>query len=117
MYVTAAVNLGKSTSIIPLPASSINYAPYGDSVYVVEDMKDPKGQTYKGVRQQFVKLGPGRGDQIAVLEGLKPGEEVVTSGVFKLRQGASVQVNNKTVPSNSAPKPTTANAWRRDVNR
>jgi membrane fusion protein, multidrug efflux system len=105
-YVTASVNLGSATTIIPLPASAINYAPYGDSVYVVEDMKDPKGQAYKGVRQQFVKLGPGRGDQIAVLEGLKPGEEVVTSGVFKLRQGASVQVNNKTVPANNpAPKP------------
>src|SRR5262245_29024969 len=106
MYVTASVNLGSAATIIPLPASAINYAPYGDSVYVIEDMKNPKGQTYKGVRQQFVKLGPGRGDQIAVLDGLKPGEEVVTSGVFKLRQGASVQVNNKTVPSNSpAPKP------------
>jgi membrane fusion protein (multidrug efflux system) len=106
MYVTASVSLGSASTIIPLPASAINYAPYGDSVYVVEDMKDPKGQTYKGVRQQFVKLGPGRGDQIAVLEGLKPGQEIVTSGVFKLRQGASVQVNNKTVPSNSpAPKP------------
>jgi membrane fusion protein, multidrug efflux system len=106
MYVTAAVNLGSASTIIPLPASSINYAPYGDSVYVVEDMKNPKGQSYKGVRQQFVKLGPGRGDQIAVLDGLKPGEEVVTSGVFKLRQGAAVQVNNKTMPSNNpAPKP------------
>jgi membrane fusion protein, multidrug efflux system len=106
MYVTASVNLGSATTIIPLPASAINYAPYGDSVYVVEDMKDPKGKTYKGVRQQFIKLGPGRGDQIAVLDGLKGGEEIVTSGVFKLRQGASVQVNNKTVPSNNpAPKP------------
>ena len=106
MYVTASVDLGSATTIIPLPASAINYAPYGDSVYVVEDMKDPKGKAYKGVRQQFVKLGPGRGDQIAVLDGLKPGEEVVTSGVFKLRQGASVQVNNKTMPANNpAPKP------------
>ena len=105
-YVTAAVNLGSAATIIPLPASAINYAPYGDSVYVVEDMKDPKGKAYKGVRQQFVKLGPGRGDQIAVLEGIKQGEEIVTSGVFKLRQGASVQVNNKTMPANNpAPKP------------
>src|SRR4030095_8725419 len=82
MYVTASVNLGSASTIIPLPASAINYAPYGDSVYVVEDMKTQKGQAYKGVRQQFVKLGPGRGDQIAVLEGLKPGQEGVTSGVF-----------------------------------
>jgi len=66
----------------------------------------PKGDTYKGVRQQFVKLGPGKGDQVAVMSGLKPGEEIVTSGVFKLRQGAAVQVNNKTVPGNNpAAKP------------
>jgi membrane fusion protein (multidrug efflux system) len=58
------------------------------------------------VRQQVVKLGPGRGDQIAVLTGIKPGEEVVTSGVFKLRNGAAVKVNNKVQPSNDpAPKP------------
>jgi membrane fusion protein, multidrug efflux system len=106
MFVTAAVGFGTASPVIALPASSINYAPYGDSVYVVEDMKDAKGKTYKGVRQQFVKLGGGRGDQIAIVSGLKPGEEIVTSGVFKLRQGAAVQVNNKTQPSNSpAPKP------------
>ena len=106
MYVTASVDLGSATTIIPLPASAINYAPYGDSVYVVENMKGPKGDTYKGVRQQFVKLGPGKGDQVAVMSGLKPGEEIVTSGVFKLRQGAAVQVNNKTVPGNNpAAKP------------
>ncbi len=106
MFVSTSVGLGTASTVIPLPASAINYAPYGDSVYIVAELKDPKGQTYKGVRQQFVKLGPGRGDQIAVVYGIKPGEEVVTSGVFKLRQGAAVQVNNQTVPSNStAPKP------------
>jgi membrane fusion protein, multidrug efflux system len=107
MFVTTSTGVGTATSVIALPASSVNYAPYGDSVYVVEDMKDPKsGKTYKGVRQQFVKLGPGRGDQVAVLSGLKPGEEIVTSGVFKLRPNAAVQVNNKTVPANNpAPKP------------
>jgi membrane fusion protein (multidrug efflux system) len=106
MFVTVKVGTGIAQTVIALPASSINYAPYGDSVFVVEPMKGPKGDTYKGVRQQFVKLGPGRGDQIAVVSGLKPGDEVVTSGVFKLRQGAAVQVNNKTQPSNDpAPKP------------
>lgn len=106
MFVTAIAGLGTSTKVIPVPASAINYAPYGDSVFIVEDMKDQKGAAYKGVRQQFVKLGPGRGDQVAVVEGLKPGEEIVSSGVFKLRQGAAVQVNNQTQPSNSsAPKP------------
>ena len=67
--------------------------------------RTPKGKTYRGVRQQFVKWGS-RGDQVAVIAGLKPGEEVVTSGVFKLRNGAAVQVNNKVQPGNNpAPKP------------
>ena len=94
MFVTTNVGVGTAESVIALPASAINYAPYGDSVYVVENMKGPKGDTYKGVRQQFVKLGPGKGDQVAILSGLKPGEEVVTSGVFKLRQGAAVSVKS-----------------------
>ncbi len=106
MFVQASVGLGKSQSVIALPASAISYAPYGDSVFIVEEMKDPKGQAYRGVRQQFVKLGAGRGDQIAVLSGVKPGQEIVTSGVFKLRSGAAVQVNNKVQPGNNpAPKP------------
>ena len=106
MFVETKLGLGAAGAIVALPASAINYAPYGDSVFVVEEMKSPKGQTYKGVRQQFVKLGGGRGDQIAVLSGVKPGEEVVTSGVFKLRNGAAVNVNNTTQPGNNpAPKP------------
>lgn len=100
MFVEAGVNLGDARTVIPLPASAINYAPYGDSVYVVGDMKDEQGRTYRGVRQQVVKLGPSRGDQIAVLSGLQPGEEVVTSGVFKLRNGAAIQVNNAVQPAN-----------------
>ena len=76
----------------------------GDSVFVVTDLKDPNGQTYRGVRQQFVKLGGARGDQVAVVSGVKAGDEVVTSGVFKLRNGAAVQINNKVQPANN-PKP------------
>ena len=106
MFVETRVGLGTATAVVAIPASSINYAPYGNSVFIVEDMKNPKGQTYKGVRQQFVKLGTGRGDQVAVVSGVKPGEEIVTSGVFKLRNGAAVQVNNTTQPGNNpAPKP------------
>ena len=86
--------------------SAIAYAPYGDSVFVVADLEGPDGKRYRGVRQQFVKLGPGRGDQIAVLSGLEPGAEVVSSGVFKLRNGAAVLVDNQTQPGNSpAPEP------------
>ena len=106
MFVQVQMPLGASRAVIALPASAINYAPYGDSVFVITDLKDPKGKTYRGVRQQFVKVEGSRGDQVGVISGLNPGEEVVTSGVFKLRNGAAVQVNNKVQPGNSpAPKP------------
>ena len=106
MFVQVEVVQGESRPVITLPASAISYAPYGDSVFVITDLKDQKGQTYRGVRQQFVKLEGSRGDQVAVVSGLNPGDEVVTSGVFKLRNGAAVQVNNKVQPGNDpAPKP------------
>jgi membrane fusion protein (multidrug efflux system) len=106
MFVQVGVTVGESRAVIALPASAISYAPYGDSVYVITDMKDPKGQTYRGVRQTFVKLEGARGDQVGVVSGLNPGDEVVTSGVFKLRNGAAVQINNKVQPGNNpAPKP------------
>jgi len=106
MFVDVQVVLGTSRGVIALPASAISYAPYGNSVFVVGDVKGPKGAAYRGVRQQFVKLGAGRGDQVAVVEGVKPGEEVVSSGVFKLRNGAAIVVNNAKRPANDpAPKP------------
>ncbi len=106
MFVQVEVGLGASRPMITLPASAISYAPYGDSVFIITDLKDPKGQTYRGVRQQFVKVEGSRGDQVAVVSGVKPGDEVVTSAVFKLRNGAAVQVNNKVQPKNNpAPKP------------
>ena len=106
MFVQVELPLGSPREVVPLPASAINYAPYGDSVFVVTDMKDPKGNTYRGVRQQVVKLEGSRGDQVAVISGLNPGDEVVSSGVFRLRNGAPIQVNNKVKPNNSAsPKP------------
>jgi membrane fusion protein, multidrug efflux system len=106
MFVQTAVILGASRSVVTLPASAISYAPYGDSVFVVTDLKDPNGRPYRGVRQQVVKLGGARGDQIAVVSGIKAGDEIVTSGVFKLRNGAAVLVNNTVRPGNNpAPKP------------
>jgi len=109
MFVQAEAGIGSSSTIVALPASAISYAPFGDSVFVVTDLKNPAGQSYRGVRQQFVKLGPARGDQIAVTSGVKPGDEVVTSGLFKLRNGAAVVVNNKVKPTNS-PKPKPENS-------
>ena len=106
MFVQVEVLQGVSRTVIALPAPAISYAPYGDSVFVVTDLKDPNGRPYRGVRQQFVKLGGARGDQIAVVSGIEAGAEVVTSGVFKLRNGAAVLINNTVRPANSrAPKP------------
>jgi membrane fusion protein (multidrug efflux system) len=106
MFVEARVTVGEGSSLIALPSSSVSYAPYGDSVFIVEDIEAPNGQTYRGLRQQFVTLGPSRGDQVAILSGVSSGEEVVSSGVFKLRAGAAVVVNNEIQPSNDpAPKP------------
>jgi len=106
MFVEVQASFGRGDSVIALPASAVSYAPYGNSVFVVSEMKGPSGKTYRGVQQRFVKLGAGRGDQVSVVSGLAPGEEVVSSGVFKLRSGAAVVVNNKISPSNNpAPKP------------
>ena len=106
MFVQVEVTLKAAHSFIAIPASAINYAPYGNSVFIVTDMKGPNGKTYKGVRQQFVKVGSMRGDQVAIADGIKPGDEVVSSGVFKLRNGAGVVVNNEKQPSNNpSPKP------------
>ena len=106
MFVDVSIDLGTVSRAISLPASAIVYAPYGNSVYVVEDQKDPKGKTYKGVSQRFVKTGRERGDQVAVTSGLKPGETVVTSGAFKLRAGAAVVIDNAIKPGDQAnPKP------------
>jgi membrane fusion protein, multidrug efflux system len=101
MFVETELQTGGAQSVITLPGSSISYAPFGDSVFVVADLKDPNGKPYKGVRQQFVKVDKSRGDQVAILSGIAPGDEIVTSGTFRLRNNAAIKVNNKVQPSNS----------------
>jgi len=106
MFVNAEVPQDTVSRHVVLPATAIQYAPYGDTVFIIENMTDPKGVAYKGVRQQIVKVGESRGDRIAIVSGVKPGEEVCTSGVFKLRQGSAVDVNNSILPENNvAPTP------------
>jgi len=106
MFVNLLAEVGRPTRAIALPATAILYAPYGNSVYVLRDSTDAKGKKSRVVSQKFVKLGGTRGDQVAVIDGLVAGDEVVSSGVFKLRPGAAVVVDNKIQPSNSAnPKP------------
>lgn len=103
MFVNASVGLPVKNSMLVVPATSILYAPYSDSVFVVEKSKDGKGLILK---QQFVKLGEKRGDFVAITSGLKSGENIVSTGVFKLRNGQSVVVDNKLSPDfQKVPKP------------
>lgn len=109
MFVEVRVLLGSGESLVTVPASAISYAPYGNSVFVVEDQETPAGTAAKVVRQQFVQLAGTRGDQVALISGVEPGEEIVTSGVFKLRNGGAVLVNNEVQPGND-PSPRPANS-------
>jgi membrane fusion protein, multidrug efflux system len=102
MFVRVEVALPANGMQIAVPATAIAYASYGNSVYIVEKIKGEDGAEYLGARQQFVKLGATRGDLVVIAEGVKSGEEVVTGGVFKLRNGAHVQINNSAMPSSSA---------------
>lgn len=107
MFAKIEVVLPTAEKKLIVPVTAILYAPYGDSVFVIEEKKDPQsGQVQQVLRQQFVRLGGARGDFVAVTSGLKPGEQVVTSGVFKLRAGSPVVIDNKLAPEAKLdPKP------------
>ena len=107
MFVNVAVGLPTRQKVLPIPATAVLYAPYSDSVFVVEEKKtDKQGKVGLVLRQQFVRLGEKRGDFVAVTTGLKEGETVVSTGVFKLRNGQAVTVDNKLAPNfQQAPKP------------
>mgnify|MGYP000903280618 CR=1 FL=1 len=107
MYVNVAAVLSQMEQVLMIPATAVLYAPYGDSVFVVEDKKDEKtGATGKVLNQKFLRLGKTRGDFVVVTSGLEAGQTIVTTGVFKLRNGMSVVVDNKLAPSlQLAPKP------------
>jgi len=109
MFGKVSVILPQHEAVIALPVSSVHYAPYGDSVFIVTEAKGEDGKPYKTVKEQFVKLGPARGDLISVTSGVKPGDEVVTSGVFRLKSGAPIIVNNKVQPDSEV-SPTPANS-------
>lgn len=106
MFAGVQVTLPTRENVIMVPATAVQYAPYGDSVFVIGTMKDPAGKEYLGVREQVVTLGRTRGDQVEVTKGLSPGDEIATSGTFKLRPGGAVKINNSVSPGNDpAPKP------------
>jgi len=95
MFASVAVGLPARQQVLAIPATAVLYAPYGDSAFVIEDAANKKG---KVLRQQFVRLGAKRGDFVAVTSGIKEGETVVSTGVFKLRNGQSVVIDNKLSP-------------------
>src|SRR5947207_749812 len=107
MFAKVEVALPETKKTIVIPGSAVSYAPYGDSVFVIEKQKDSKtGKESQVLRQQFVRIGDARGDFVAVTQGLKPGQTVVSTGVFKLRNGMAVAVNNDLAPKPELdPKP------------
>jgi membrane fusion protein (multidrug efflux system) len=106
MFAKVAVTLPERGTVVALPSSAVVRASYGDSVFIVEDKKDDAGTAAKGpdgkpskvARQQFVRLGEARGDFVAIADGVKPGQEIVTAGAFKLRNGIPLKVNNQGAP-------------------
>ena len=107
MFVNVAVGLPVRQQVLAIPATAVLYAPYGDSVFVVDEKKDDKsGKGGKILRQQFVRLGEKRGDFVAVTSGIKDGETIVSTGVFKLRNGQAAVIDNKLAPPfQQSPKP------------
>ncbi|PYJ72818.1 MAG: efflux transporter periplasmic adaptor subunit [Verrucomicrobia bacterium] len=99
MFAKAEVALPEKHTALVIPGSAVSYAPFGDSVFVIEKKKDEKtGKETQVIRQQFVRVGEARGDFVSVTEGLKAGETVVSTGVFKLRNGMAVTINNDLAP-------------------
>ena len=107
MFAKVEVALSETKKTIVIPGSAVSYAPYGDSVFVIEKQKDPKtGKESDTLRQQFVRIGEARGDFVAVTQGLKEHQTLVSTGVFKLRNGMAVSVNNDLAPKPELnPKP------------
>jgi membrane fusion protein (multidrug efflux system) len=107
MFAKVDVVLPQKGKTLVIPGSAVSYAPFGDSVFVIEKTKDPKtGKESQTIRQQFVRVGEARGDFVAVTQGLKAGETIVSTGVFKLRNGMPVTINNDLAPKPQLnPKP------------
>jgi membrane fusion protein (multidrug efflux system) len=107
MFARVEVLLPEEQAVLVIPATSVLSAPYGDSVYVIEPKPGKEdGKPELAVRQQFIRTGRARGDFISVESGLKPGDRIVSAGIFKLRNGMSVIENNDLTPkSDVAPRP------------
>jgi len=98
MFANVEVLSAEQHEVVVIPVTAVLYAPYGDTVYVIEQGKDAAGHEALTVRQQFLRLGEKRGDFVEVESGLSPGQRVVSSGAFKLRNGMAVAVNEALAP-------------------
>jgi membrane fusion protein (multidrug efflux system) len=105
MFANVKVNSGAEARYLTLPQTAITFNPYGDTVFVVNEKKDPDGKSTLTAQQVFVTTGPTRGDQIAILKGIEAGAQVVTSGQVKLKNGTPLAINNTVLPADS-PAPT-----------
>ncbi len=106
MFVNVEVLSSSRRPVLLVPATAVLFAPYGDSLFVLEEKKDAAGKPAPTVRQRLVRLGERRGDFVEVQSGVEPGETVVSSGAFKLRNGMAVVVNNALAPrAELDPKP------------
>jgi membrane fusion protein (multidrug efflux system) len=107
MFARVRVLLPQKKQTLFVPSTAVSYAPYGNSIYVIEKKKDDKTQKESLVlRQAFIRTGETRGDFVSVTDGAKAGEQVVSTGVFKLRNGMNVVVDNKLAPkAELEPKP------------
>nr|MBA3538192.1 efflux RND transporter periplasmic adaptor subunit [Deltaproteobacteria bacterium] len=107
MFVTAELVTPKRTTVVTVPATAVIHAPYGDSVFIIEDKPrdapgmrtTPDGKSVKIARQQFVRLGAARGDFVAIVEGLTAGQPIVSAGAFKLRNGSPIVIENAVRPT------------------
>ncbi|HUI98855.1 MAG TPA: efflux RND transporter periplasmic adaptor subunit [Usitatibacter sp.] len=107
MFATVELAAGEEQRYLTLPQTAITYNPYGSTAFVVKDSgrKDAQGNAVLVASQVFVTTGPTRGDQVAILKGVEPGAEVVTSGQVKLKNGSPIVIDNRVVPANN-PNPT-----------
>jgi len=106
MFVNVEVLGGEKRPVLLIPATAVLFAPYGDSVYVVQEKKDEAGKATQVAQQKFIRLGERRGDLVAVVSGLDAGQAVVASGAFKLRQGMALAIKQDLAPdSRLAPTP------------
>lgn len=106
MFASVTIASGGPQRFITLPQTAVSYNPYGDTVFIVEEQKGEDGKASLLAQQKFVTTGGTRGDQVAILSGIKEGDTVVTAGQIKLRTGVPVIVNNSIQPANEpAPQP------------